>query len=308
VENALRQVREKIEELDQELESFGKLGETIQRVRETRERHSEAHNTYLANLQVAQQYPRRRKALQKSEVAVNDLRDRLQELEQELEASRQGYDATEHAGIREKEDSFKQELTEKTTRQAERRDRLEALITEIEGLEALAEERDQKRLAMERVEGLKRIVGTVRSLLREAGPHVTRHLVHRISVEASNLYAEIMGSHRGRLHWSVDYELSLEVRGRRRTFRQFSGGEQMGAALALRLALLHEILPIDVAFFDEPTAHLDPARRDGLAEKIMQVKGFSQLFVISHDDTFERAAQNYVRIVKDDNGSHLEEA
>ena len=82
----------------------------------------------------------------------------------------------------------------------------------------------------------------------------------------------------------------------------------MGAALALRLALLRETSRIDVAFFDEPTAHLDPERRESLAEQIMGVKGFSQLFVISHDDSFERYAQNYVHIVKDETGSHWERA
>lgn len=308
LEKELSMAKEAIENLEQELESFSQLDQTIQRTREARDRYSDAHDTYLANIQAAQRYADRRDALRESERTIDDLRDQLQELEHELEMSRQDYDAEEHEHIREKEDSLKQELTQKTTQEEERQNRLEALIEEIDNLEALAETREQNRLVLERVGDLEQIMATVRKLLKDAGPHVTRQLVYQISVEASNLYAEIMGSHRGRLHWSVDYELSLEVDGRRRTFRQFSGGEQMGAALALRLALLHEILPIDVGFFDEPTAHLDPARRDGLAEKIMQVKGFSQLFVISHDDTFERAAQNYIRIVKDENGSHLEEA
>ena len=109
------------------------------------------------------------------------------------------------------------------------------------------------------------------------------------------------------MEWSEDYELSLEVAGRKRTFAQFSGGEQMTAALALRLALLRGISAIDVAFFDEPTAHLDAERRDGLAERIVQVKGFAQVFVISHDDTFERVAHNYMHIVKDSAGSHVQE-
>lgn len=108
-----------------------------------------------------------------------------------------------------------------------------------------------------------------------------------------------MNDYAGRLTWSEDYELSLEVKGYKRSFQQLSGGEQMSAALALRLALLRQLTNISIAFFDEPTAHLDPERRDGLAEKIMQVKGFDQLFVISHDDTFERSAQNYIRIVKE---------
>ncbi len=308
LEKELARTGEKIGELDQELESFAPLDQDIQRTRETRDRHSDAHDAYLANLQVAQQYAARRDAVQESERTVERLRKRLEELERELEASRRDYDADEHAHVREEEDQLKQELTQKTTQREDRQDRLQILTEEIENLEALVKTEGQKRLALERIEDLEQIMATVRDLLKKAGPHVTKQLVYQISVEASNLYAEIMGSHRGRLRWTVDYELSLDVQGRQRTFRQFSGGEQMGAALALRLALLHEILPIDVAFFDEPTAHLDPARRDGLAEKIMQVKGFSQLFVISHDDTFERAAQNYIRVAKDENGSHLEEA
>jgi exonuclease SbcC len=148
----------------------------------------------------------------------------------------------------------------------------------------------------------------VRELLRQAGPFVTRQLVYQISQEASAIYADIMDDHVGRLNWSEDYDLSLEIKGRVRGFRQFSGGEQMSAALALRLALLRKTSNIDVAFFDEPTAHLDLERRDGLADKIMQVKGFSQVFVISHDDTFERAAHHYIHIVKDGGGSRLDDA
>ena len=81
----------------------------------------------------------------------------------------------------------------------------------------------------------------------------------------------------------------------------------MGAALALRLALLRKLSSIDIVFLDEPTAHLDPERRESLAERITQVRGFSQLFVISHDDTFERVAQRFIRVVKDERGSHPEE-
>jgi exonuclease SbcC len=72
------------------------------------------------------------------------------------------------------------------------------------------------------------------------------------------------------------------------------------------LALLRELSAIDVAFFDEPTSNLDDVRRDGLAEQILSVKGFSQLFVISHDDTFERATHHIVRVRKEDGVSKVE--
>jgi len=82
----------------------------------------------------------------------------------------------------------------------------------------------------------------------------------------------------------------------------------MSAALAIRLALLRRVSDIDVAFFDEPTANLDEARRENLAEEISDIRGFSQLFVISHDDTFERLTNNLIRVRKENGESLVEVA
>ena len=98
------------------------------------------------------------------------------------------------------------------------------------------------------------------------------------------------------LSWNEDYGISLDVDGRERQFAQLSGGEQMSAALSVRLALLREMSNIDIAFFDEPTTNLDEARRESLARQILEVKGFRQLFVISHDDTFEQSTENVIRV------------
>ena len=80
------------------------------------------------------------------------------------------------------------------------------------------------------------------------------------------LCAGIMADYTARLRWTEDYEIVLMAGGRECTFKQLSGGEQMAAALAVRLALLREVSAVDVAFFDEPTANLDDHRRDNLAE------------------------------------------
>jgi exonuclease SbcC len=80
----------------------------------------------------------------------------------------------------------------------------------------------------------------------------------------------------------------------------------MAAALAVRLALLQEVSTVDVAFFDEPTANLDERRRANLAEQILGIQGFNQLFVISHDDTFEQDTDHVIRVRKDDGVSQVE--
>jgi DNA repair protein SbcC/Rad50 len=61
----------------------------------------------------------------------------------------------------------------------------------------------------------------------------------------------------------------------------------MAAALAVRLALLKELSEVNIAFFDEPTTNMDEERRRNLAQQIGRIKDFHQLFVVSHDDSFE---------------------
>jgi exonuclease SbcC len=163
--------------------------------------------------------------------------------------------------------------------------------------EKAAQDRDQQLLALTEF---------IREVIRRAGPQVTRRLMQHVSLEAARLFAEVMADNTGRLRWDENYEIVLEKDGRDRVFQQLSGGEQMAAALAVRLALLRELSAIDVAFFDEPTSNLDDARRDSLAEQILSVKGFSQIFVISHDDTFERVTHHIVRVRKEDGVSKVE--
>ncbi len=70
----------------------------------------------------------------------------------------------------------------------------------------------------------------------------------------------------------------------------------MCAALAVRLALMKVLAEVDIAFFDEPTTNMDRARRQQLAEAIGNLRSFQQIFVISHDDTFESITENIIRV------------
>jgi len=72
----------------------------------------------------------------------------------------------------------------------------------------------------------------------------------------------------------------------------------MAAALAIRMALLRELSEINLAFFDEPTANLDEERRSNLAQQIGRIKDFQQLFIISHDDSFESYTDQVVVLGK----------
>ncbi|HJT55707.1 MAG TPA: hypothetical protein VJ761_04365, partial [Ktedonobacteraceae bacterium] len=155
------------------------------------------------------------------------------------------------------------------------------------------------------LEDLQTMVEQFRKLIKEAGPHVLKAMLSDISAEANRIFGEIMGDRSAQLFWENEYEIVLRRQGVNRTFAQLSGGEQMSAALAVRLALLKKLSSLNIAFFDEPTQNMDLLRRSNLAEQIRRVRGFDQLFVISHDDTFEQGLDSLVRLRKRDGETRL---
>ena len=144
-----------------------------------------------------------------------------------------------------------------------------------------------------------------RKLIKEAAPQVLKAMLNNISAEANRIFGEIMGDRSAQLSWQNDYEIILRRQGVNRAFAQLSGGEQMSAALAVRLALLKKLSTLNIAFFDEPTQNMDELRRMNLADQIRRVRGFEQLIVISHDDTFEQGLDSLIRLRKTDGVTHL---
>ena len=173
------------------------------------------------------------------------------------------------------------------------------LNAEIERLREVRDLLREEFLAKERLEGLNEATDFIRDILKQAGPLVTESYLYNISIEANQLFREITGEAGRALRWSRDYEIMLEEEGHERSFQNLSGGEQMVAALSVRLALLKQLSDIRVAFFDEPTVNMDAERRERLAQQLGEVRHFEQLFVISHDDTFEQAVDHVVVVKRE---------
>ena len=172
---------------------------------------------------------------------------------------------------------------------------LEAEIARVEGLIGAL---DEARAELSTLEELERMLQQFRETIKEAGPNILKAVLHAISTEANRIFGEILGDRSSVLSWEQDYEIVLRRDGRERSFAQLSGGEQMSAALAVRLALLRGLSRLDMAFFDEPTQNMDGERRGNLAEQIRRVRGFEQLVVISHDDTFEQGLDSVIHLDK----------
>jgi exonuclease SbcC len=51
-------------------------------------------------------------------------------------------------------------------------------------------------------------------------------------------------------------------------------------------------------FLDEPTMNLDEHKKDNLVHQLRELSGFSQIFVISHDETFESMTEHIITLEK----------
>jgi DNA repair exonuclease SbcCD ATPase subunit len=146
----------------------------------------------------------------------------------------------------------------------------------------------------------------IRDTIKSSSEFVINEFIGEISSEANNIYCEIMDDHSASLKWANDYDIKIESGGEISTFRQLSGGERMSAALSVRLALLKSISNCDFVFLDEPTQNMDEIRRENLSEQITKIKGFKQVFVISHDDTFNEKYSHVIKVQKINGESRVE--
>jgi exonuclease SbcC len=216
------------------------------------------------------------------------------------DAALNAYDAARHASERESL-TLARALVATTTAQLEAaRSSADKLASEIARLEEVRARWREELQAQEKLKRLDEATEFMRETLKKAGPEVTKSYVAHISVEANQLFREITGEAARTLRWTSDYEIVVEEGGYERSFVNLSGGEQMAAALAVRLALLKQLSDIRVAFFDEPTVNMDAERRENLARQIGQVRHFDQLFVISHDDTFEETVDHVLMLARRD--------
>ena len=295
-----------LQETEGELATLGDDLNALAAARSALETHADAHTRFLKHEVVAGQLEARTAELDAARQAAAQAVTDATAAEADLAAAGAQFDPKALEKARRSRDAalgLARQLAERVERMQADEARLAA---DVDALRQVRLDLEAAQAGIARVTRLEDRTEFIRGLLRDAGPHVTEVLLASVSDTADEIYSDIMGAPGGRLRWAADYDIVLGRTGLERRFGQFSGGEQMAAALAVRLALLRDLLNLDIAFFDEPTQHLDAERRENLAQQILAVRGFSQLVVISHDDTFERHIDNIIRVTHTGQASTVE--
>ncbi len=296
----VQKIEEQLRQLEQQLSRYADLDTHIGQQEAIQQQCGASYSTYLKNIDTA-------KLLLEREQTYQQSLQKAEQAEQDLGAAEHAYQIAQDAFNEQELVEIELEiswLTGELAGLAADMQNLQIAINEleqkIEHAELLLIELEVAEKEKETLEEVYKMIEQFRKLIKEAAPHVLKAMMHDISIEANRIFGEIMGDRSGQLSWQNDYEIILHRQGVNRTFAQLSGGEQMSAALSVRLALLKKLSTLNIAFFDEPTQNMDELRRTNLAEQIRRVRGFDQLFVISHDDTFEQGLDSLIRLRKMD--------
>ncbi|MFG6098227.1 SMC family ATPase [Leptothoe sp. ISB3NOV94-8A] len=298
---AQHQIWEKqLAELTTQLSDFTDLDQEIAQQQQLRQEYQPGYLIYIQNEKDAQLLEQRTADVAATHQLVVELSqhrerlvDQLSRLLDELDPATLQLVDQRYGEVKSQCDRITGSLPQQRKLQAE-------LTDQLESLRKVKEKRDQTQLDLKQKERTKRFINFARKAYKEAGPRITERYVKGISQEADRLFRDLLNRPNVSLEWTRDYEIVVQEGSNTRRFINLSGGEQMCAALAVRLALLKVLADIDIAFFDEPTTNMDRSRRESLAEAIARLKAFKQLFVISHDDTFEKVTENVIVVERED--------
>ena len=289
--------------LVEQMESYKFLDAQWKEFSDKRDKTFEANRQFVANEETAKTLPEKESELEKAKAEVARFKSELEVLTKNLETASKDYDADKHLSERSLLLEFERKSAETKANLENAKKRADETAKELERLAEVRRAMQKEFAEKERLEKIGEATKFIRDTLKEAAPLVARNYVYHVSLEANQMFREISGNAERTLRWTEDYGILLEEAGHERPFVNLSGGEQMAAALSVRLALLKQLSDVRLAFFDEPTTNMDLQRREKLAEEISRItekQVFDQLFVISHDDTFESYVDNVVSVRAED--------
>ncbi|MGF1601618.1 MAG: AAA family ATPase [Thermosynechococcaceae cyanobacterium] len=292
-------LQQRCREIEQQLQAFDDLDTQLKTQQQIQRENHEVYQVYLRHRNEANTFKALDQEKSDAIATLATLQQQLTETQQQYQQQSNNHDPQQliettatYQRTKSQQDQLQGGLPPKQAQ-------LQYLEQQLQLRKEVSEQRKKALAEQGPKQEVLQLIREARRIYNHSGPRITKLYLTEISWEADTLFRELLNRPDVALRWTEDYEIQVQAQGHWRSFRSLSGGEKMCAALAVRLALLKVLSDINVAFFDEPTTNMDQVRRQQLAEALGHLKTFRQLFVISHDDTFESVTENIIRVERE---------
>ncbi len=298
-------IQQKLDGVTEQLTPYSDLDETALQFEQILSAAKDAHKAYVQAENGAAQAEALRQTAEKRQQEYIEAAQVLATLQNRIDMEIKKLQDLNAAEIREEFEQIQTAISEHNENERIYTRDLQKIEQEIQNKAELLSRLELLQNTAQSLTQVKESFEFCREKIRNSGQYVMAALLKKISDTANIIFCDIMGSRQITLTWNEDYEIMLRSGANSRTFAQLSGGEQMSAALAVRLAILRTLTRSSLAIFDEPTQNMDTERRQNLAGQIRRIRDFEQIIVISHDDTFEDGLDSIVRLEKRDSVTYI---
>lgn len=182
------------------------------------------------------------------------------------------------------------------------------IIADIEDLTIKLNQNDVFKEKLENVEDYLKLLKEIRSLYSKDG--IQKELRNRskpLIQKNTKDFFEQFNFNYSDLKIDEEYNISVFGPEGKSTLDMISGGEKIAIALALRLGITKAMSKgnIETILLDEPTIHLDSYRRHELIGLLRQMSTLPQMIIVTHDSELENAANNIIKVQKDEGISNI---
>lgn len=296
----IQNYKEKIEILENKLKEYDTIENDIEENEKRLQNNKVAYETYMQNKEIANKLENTRKVIEECKIEQEKLQKVLQESKIKLQNLNNEYSEEELKKIEKNRSELKDNLIKVNIEIEKSEERIGALKEHVEELKRMQEKVKDVNINIVKYQKAIEYLAKIRQIIKQAPEDIAQILIQKVNRKATEIYSKIANDNT-RLEWREGYEVilvdSIEGKIIEKEFKQLSGGEQMSAALAIRISMLEILTNLKIGILDEPTVNMDIGRRQRLAEIIESIGGvFIQLFVVSHDDTFNAITENTIQL------------
>jgi len=253
-------------------------------------------------------------------VQIPILKSQIKNKKDELDSIRSKIDALENniKAIRYNEDKYKnlvftcerfeEKLNELNKEINEVTGKATAVIANIEELSLKLHQNDIFKGKLDNIQDYLKLLKEIRELFAKDG--IQKELRNRskplIQKHTKDFFEQFNFDYSD---LKIDDEYNISVFGPEGETRldMVSGGEKIAIALALRLGITKAMSKgnVETILLDEPTIHLDNYRRHELIDLLRGMSILPQMIIVTHDSELENAADNIIKVQKEDGISNV---